>query len=183
VGKRCRVPDDELVTRVLVIGNGATGKTTFSERLAARIGLEVHHLDGMAWRAGWQRVPEDEFEAALAKVLAGPRWIVDGVAYPQHIPERIERADTVIFIDYSLPRIYWWALKKEARYAFRQRPEMPADTPEWKITWRLLKIIWKIHFGMRAEWIALVTQAAKSGKTVHHFRRPRETQRFLEGLA
>lgn len=171
------------MTRVLVIGNGATGKTTFSERLAARIGIEVYHLDGMAWRAGWQRVPEDAFEAALGEVMAGQRWIVDGVAYPQHIPERIERADTVIFIDYSLPRIYWWALKKEARYAFRQRPEMPPGTPEWKITWRLVKIIWKIHFGMRAEWIALVTQAAENGKTVHHFRRPRETQMFLEGLA
>jgi adenylate kinase family enzyme len=171
------------VTRVLVIGNGATGKTTFSDRLAARTGIDVHHLDGMAWRAGWRRVPEDEFEAALAQVLAGPRWIIDGVAYPQHIPERIERADTVIFIDYSLPRIYWWALKKEARFAFRQRPEMPAGTPEWKITWRLFKIIWKIHFEMRAEWLTLVAHAAETGKTVHHFRRPRETRMFLEGLA
>src|ERR1700686_832711 len=99
------------------------------------------------------------------------------------IPGGIERADPVIFIDYSLPQIYWWALKKEARYAFRPRPEMPAGTPEWKITWRLFKIIWKIHFEMRAEWLTLVAHAAETGKMVHHFRRPRETQLFLEGLA
>ena len=171
------------MTRVLVIGNGATGKTTFSDRLAASIGIEVHHLDGMAWRPGWERVPEEEFEAELGKVLASPRWIIDGVAYPRHIPERIERADTVVFIDYSLPRIYWWALKKEIRFAFRQRPEMPTGTPEWKITWRLFKIIWKIHWDTRTEWLGMVGRAAETGKTVHHFRHPRETRLFLESLA
>jgi adenylate kinase family enzyme len=170
------------VTRVLVIGNGATGKTTFSDQLADLTGLEVHHLDGMAWRPGWQRVPEAEFEAVLGEVLTGSRWIIDGVAYPRHIPERIERADTIVFIDYTLPRIYWWAIKKEVHYAFRQRPEMPPGTPEWKITWRLFKIIWKIHWEARAEWLRMVTQAGAAGKTVHHFRHPRDAKRFLESL-
>jgi adenylate kinase family enzyme len=171
------------MTRVLVIGNGATGKTTFSDRLAGLIGIEVHHLDGMAWRPGWKRVPEAEFEAALGKVLAGPRWIIDGVAYPQHIPQRIERADTIVFIDYSLPRIYWWALKKEVRYTFSQRPEMPPGTPEWKITWRLFKVIWRIHWETRSEWLTMVTRAAESGKVVHHFHNPQETRQFLESVA
>jgi hypothetical protein len=77
----------------------------------------------------------------------------------------------------------WSALKKEVRYAFSQRPEMPPGTPEWKITWRLFKIIWKIHWETRSEWLTMVTRAAESGKPVHHFHNPRETRQFLESVA
>jgi adenylate kinase family enzyme len=47
--------------RVLVIGSGGAGKSTFSRRLGERTGLEVIHLDVEHWRPGWVEPPKEEW--------------------------------------------------------------------------------------------------------------------------
>src|SRR6185436_13818444 len=44
----------DAVRRVLVIGPPGAGKSTLATRLAAKLGLPVHHLDLHHWMPGWQ---------------------------------------------------------------------------------------------------------------------------------
>ncbi|HKG22550.1 MAG TPA: AAA family ATPase, partial [Blastocatellia bacterium] len=39
--------------KVLVIGSGGAGKTTFAKELGARLNIEVIHLDSIYWNPGW----------------------------------------------------------------------------------------------------------------------------------
>ena len=64
--------------RVLVIGPCGAGKSTAAVELGAVLGLPVHHLDRLHWRAGWVESSREELETALAPILAGERWLIDG---------------------------------------------------------------------------------------------------------
>src|ERR1051325_1007540 len=88
--------------RVMVVGSGWAGKSTFSRELGRRLGLSVHHLDALLWRPGWVMAPEDEELAIVQEVTERDAWIIDGNYGGATVYPRLARADTVIMLD--LPR-------------------------------------------------------------------------------
>lgn len=115
--------------RILVIGSPGAGKSTLARALAARTGLPLHNLDRMHWLPGWVERDRAEGLAELREVLAQDRWIIDG-NYGSSLPERLTRADTVVWLDYPtwlcLGRVFkrWW------QYRGRTRPDMIEGCPE-----------------------------------------------------
>ena len=85
--------------RIIVLGCPGSGKSTFARALAARTGLPLIHLDSVWWRADGSHISRDEFDRALAELLAGEKWIMDG-DYSRIYEVRLRAADTVIFLDY-----------------------------------------------------------------------------------
>ena len=85
--------------RIIVLGCPGSGKSTFARALAARTGLPLIHLDSVWWRADVSHISRDEFDRALAGLLAGEQWIMDG-DYSRTYEVRLRAADTVIFLDY-----------------------------------------------------------------------------------
>ncbi len=106
--------------RVVVTGMAGSGKSTFSLALAAKTGLPVIHLDLHFWQPGWVAPPEAEWREKQRGVLAGNAWIADG-NYQETLDLRLERADTVVFLD--LP---WWLC---AGRAFLRGFRMPSELP------------------------------------------------------
>jgi adenylate kinase family enzyme len=47
--------------KVLVIGSGGSGKSTFASRLRELLQLEVIHLDKIYWHPGWVETPKAEW--------------------------------------------------------------------------------------------------------------------------
>jgi hypothetical protein len=87
--------------RVYVCGGPGSGKTTFARELAARTRAAVYSLDEVA-REGGGRGPEttdDERAGAVSRILASPRWIVEGVHVGWTAP-LIEAADAVVWLDH-----------------------------------------------------------------------------------
>ena len=77
--------------RIAVIGNAGGGKSTLARALAARHGLPCVEVDALLWRDGWQAVPVDEYEAEHARLIAQPRWIIDGLGRLDSIAARLDR--------------------------------------------------------------------------------------------
>ena len=93
------------------------GKSTFSRALSAKTGLPVIHLDVHFWKPGWVPTPDDEWRAKQRGLLAGEAWIVDG-NYHATLDLRLERADTVVFLDTP-----WWICTQRAfARGLRKRP-------------------------------------------------------------
>jgi len=84
------------------------GKSTFSRALSAKTGLPVIHLDVHFWKPGWLKPSEDEWRDKQRSLLAGEEWIVDG-NYHATLEDRLERADTVVFLDTP-----WWVCARRA---------------------------------------------------------------------
>ena len=87
--------------RVIIIGNSGAGKSTFARRLRDITGLPLCYLDRIWHKADKTTVTREEFDARLAKVLAGEKWIIDG-GYLRTLERRLAACDTVILLDYPL---------------------------------------------------------------------------------
>lgn len=130
--------------RIFVTGNAGSGKTTLACELGRRLHLPVHSLDRIVWQAGWKKTPDREKEEQIARLTSDPRWIVDGVS---SIAERA--ADFVIFLDVSPILCTWRSTKRNSRFLFRSRPQLPENRPEIAIIPELLKIIWRFDRRVR----------------------------------
>jgi adenylate kinase family enzyme len=151
--------------RVVIIGRGASGKSTLALELADITRLPVIELDRMFWQPGLVATPRDQWVAIQQELVKGERWIMDGDLGPHDVIDvRLRAADTVIFLDCSLVRCVWRAIRRS-----RERADF----------WR-----WLLAYRRRSRPIlmqAIATHAAKAD--FHILRNPRAVRRFVEQLA
>ena len=126
--------------RILVIGSGGAGKSTFARRLGAILKLEVIHLDSLYWSSGWVEMPKDKWRAVVVELLQGDSWIIDG-NYGGTLDVRLAACDGVIFLD--VPRLICLqrVLKRVALYRKAGRPDMAAGCRE-RVNWEFMKYVW-----------------------------------------
>lgn len=115
--------------RILIIGSPGAGKSTLAHALAERAGLPLHHLDRIHWLPGWIERDRNEARAAVEKVLASERWIIDG-NYGSTMAQRLPRADTVVWLDYPTSLCLWRALRRWWQFRGASRPDMTEGCPE-----------------------------------------------------
>ncbi len=97
--------------RIVVYGVTGSGKSTLARKLAGRTGLPYHSVDDdLAWQPGWVPVPDDEQRRRITALVAGDRWIIDGMfAKWRDIAQ--PRAELIVALDY--PR--WVSLSRLVR--------------------------------------------------------------------
>src|SRR5206468_6698695 len=114
--------------RVVILGRGASGKSTLARRLSELTGLPVIELDKVFWREGLLATPRDEWVSVQEKLVANHGWIMEGDLGPYDAVEvRLRAADTIIFLDFSLIRCAWRAILRS-----RER----ADFWRWLVAYR-----------------------------------------------
>jgi len=165
--------------RVLVIGSGGAGKSTFAVALGRRAGLPVIHLDALYWRPGWVEAPPDEWRATVARAIAGEAWVMDG-NYGGTLAERLAAADTAIFLD--LPRTLCLArvVLRWLRHAGRTRPDMAPGCPE-QLTWEFVRWIWSYPRDRRPDVLRRLAALPPSTQAIV-LRSPREVSDFLAAV-
>ena len=152
------------VERVVVLGRGGAGKSTAARRLGDLAGLPVIELDQVFWRPGLVATSRDEWIVVQRELAAADRWVMDGDLGPYDaLAQRLTRADTVLILDFSLPRCAWRAWRRS-----RER----AGFWWWLLTWR---------HRHRPVVLATVAQSAPTA-TVHLFHTPRQLRRFLSAV-
>jgi adenylate kinase family enzyme len=107
--------------RIVVVGTSGSGKTTLARELAAIIDAPHIELDALHWGPNWQPAPLEAFRGAVEAALAGERWVVEGnYAKVRDIVWR--RADTVIWLNYSLATVFRRLLRRTVTRAVRKEP-------------------------------------------------------------
>jgi adenylate kinase family enzyme len=164
------------VQRVLVIGSGGAGKTTFAKRLRAATGLPVVHLDALHWRPGWTAPPREEWLKIVDEITARDAWIMDG-NYGGTLDRRLAACDTVIFLD--MPRLVCLrrVVERAFRYRGRTRPDMAPDCPE-RLTVEFLRWIWAYPRKQRPEILRRL-DAVRAEKRVVILGSTQAVDRFL----
>lgn len=117
------------MNRVLIIGPCGSGKSTLARELAPRIGLPLVHMDQLGWQAGWVETEKSELHARLADAVAQEQWLIEG-NYGSTLAPRLERADTVIYLDFPIRMCLWRLARRIASHRGQSRPDMPEGCPE-----------------------------------------------------
>ncbi len=164
--------------RVLIIGSGGAGKSTFAARLAGMTGLPLIHLDTLYWRPGWDPTPNDEWRDLVASLVRGPAWIMDG-NYGGTLDIRIPAADTIVFLDWSRVLCMWGVIKRRMR-SNGPSPSRAVGCPE-RLTLDFLWWIWTYPARRRPEILRRLGEVSRE-KTVIVLRRRRELDELVASL-
>jgi nicotinamide riboside kinase len=155
----------EHMKRVVILGRGASGKSTLAKRLGSITGLPVIELDKIFWRPGVVATPRDQWVIAQEKLVAEDRWIMDGDLGPYDVVEvRLQAADTIIFLDFSFVRCAWRAIRR-----LRERADF----------WRWL---WAYPYQSRPILMQSIAKHASAAE-LHVLRDPNALMRFIVDVA
>jgi adenylate kinase family enzyme len=165
--------------RVLVIGSGGAGKSTFARRLGARLRLPVIHLDKAFWRAGWVETPKDEWRRTVEELCAGGAWVMDG-NYSGTLDVRLAACDSVVFLDLPRTLCLWRVLKRALIYRGTSRPDVAEGCHE-HLNMEFFLWVWNYPKRSRPKLLSRLEEHAR-GKQVFNLRSSVEVEKFLEEI-
>jgi adenylate kinase family enzyme len=151
--------------RVVIVGRGASGKSTLARRLGDITGLPVIEVDKIFWQAGLIAMPRERWVLVQEKIVAEDRWIIEGdLGHHDAVDVRLQAADTIILLDFSLLRCAVRAIRRS-----RER----SDFWFWLIAYR--------HQSLPSLREAISKYAQKAA--FHVLRDPRAIDRFVADVS
>ena len=166
--------------RILVLGPSGSGKSTLTTRLAEILRIPAIHLDSYHWLPNWVEIHRLEWEIKLKELLQINTWVMDG-NYLDSLENRIERADTVIFLDYGRLKCLVRCVGRLIKFHSKTRPELPEGCEE-KMDWEFFKWIWNYPRDICPKVIRILTRSEKR-KQVIFLKNDREVNIFLKKLS
>ena len=110
--------------RINVIGTSASGKSTFSRKLAQVLDVPYIEMDRLFWKPAWEKPTDEEFFANLQTALEQEHWVLDG-NYSRTTPLKWPRTEAVIWLDYSFARTLYQAISRAIKRSISQEELWP----------------------------------------------------------
>jgi adenylate kinase family enzyme len=183
---RNNAPTDRPVgRRIAVVGTTGSGKTTMARALGARLGVPHVELDALNWGPNWTEASREVFRERTTQALSGDAWTVDG-NYSKVRDIVWSRADTVVWLDYSLPVIMWRLVRRTFRRV-TMREELWGGNRETIKSALFEKdaILWwalRTYRRRRREYPVLLNAPEHAHLAVVHLRSPGGARQWLRDL-
>lgn len=128
--------------RICIIGGSGTGKTTLSNNLGKELNLPVYHIDGIHHLKDWKIRDKEERDKIILEKVAESKWIIDGT-YRSTLQQRLEKADSVIYLDYSTFAQIIGVLKRFIKNHGKEKEEIPGCKEQMNWNFFLLVLNWR----------------------------------------
>jgi adenylate kinase family enzyme len=134
-------------------------------------------MDRLNWQPGWVESSKAELHERLALIVTQDEWLIDG-NYGGTLPLRLERADTVIYLDFPITLCLRRIVSRIWQWRGRSRPDMTEGCPE-RLDWAFLFYVaqWRSGPGPRTE-----ARLAGHEHKVIRLRSPAALQRWMDSL-
>ena len=165
--------------RVMIIGGAGAGKSTLAIQLGEITGLPVVHIDPMYWKPGWVQRDVAETYLMVRAAVREQAWIFDGNSSAT-FRDRLDRADTLIFLDISTARRLWRVLRRTLSSYGKVRSDMQEGCPE-RFDLGFLQWVAGYSNDGRRKALALLKSVPPHVR-VHHFRSPSDVRNYLKAL-
>ena len=166
-----------LGTKIIIVGVSASGKSTFARKLAKKTNLPVIFMDSLMWNAGWSYIGDEETLKKLEQASLANQWIIEGYITKSARNFVFDRADTIIYLDYSPLVSSWRYIKRCLKHRKSARPEL--DGSPDKFDFKFLKLVWT-----KGEAISLnkFLTAVENQNKIVTLKSPKEAKDFLNKI-
>ena len=152
------------MNRIAVVGSGGAGKSTLSRNLSEILNLPIYHLDNYFWEPGWQMADTNKWLKINNELINEEKWIIDG-NFKSTMSNRLEAADTIIFLDIKRIVCLLNAWKRYYKYRNKRRPDLAKGCFE-KIDFKYYKWIWGYPKRSRDNTIKCINMFGKEKKII-----------------
>lgn len=132
------------IKRISIVGGSGTGKTTLSNNLGKKLYLPIFHIDAFHYSENWKENDKKDRDKKILEKLNGNKWVIDGT-YSSTLNERVEKADLVIFLDYSTLARLKGIIERYLKNPGKEKEEIPGCKE--RLSRDLLKSVlrWRKH--------------------------------------
>ncbi len=165
--------------RIVVFGKPGSGKSVLSKNLAAATSIKLHALDSIEFRKNGVRVDRATYDVQHEEILSSDSWIIDGFGPVDSFYNRLDAADTLIYIDLPYVVSYWLVTKRFLLGMFVKPGGWPEGSSILKGTvesYKVLKLcpkFWNDRFMKKLETLS-------NQKSLHVIRSISELSNFVE---
>ncbi|HEY9151785.1 MAG TPA: hypothetical protein VIN60_02785 [Anaerolineales bacterium] len=173
--------------RIVIVGTTSSGKSTLAKRSAEQFALDFIELDALHWEPNWHEAPDDVFRVRADEATRAERWVVAG-NYHQVRDIVWSRAEAVIWLDYSFPRVFWQLTVRTFRRGILQE-ELWNGNRE-KLWWHfklwsdesLYRWLFKTYWKRKREYPMLFAQSENAHLKIVRMKSPKETEEWLRSV-
>ena len=167
--------------RICVIGTSGSGKTTLARQVSQKLVIPHVELDSLYWEPNWVEVPRDVFRDRVEESLVGNNWVADG-NYSKVRDILWGKADTLVWLDYSLPVVMSRILRRTFHRVVTQQQVCNGNYETWtKAFSRDSIILWVLqtYHRRRKEYPILFNKAEYSHLNIVRLSSPQATEDWL----
>ena len=113
-----------MYNRISIVGGSGSGKSTLCNILSKKLNLPAIHLDAINYEANWVAIDKSKRDKIISNKSNEDKWIIDG-NYNKTLQERFDKADLIIWLDYSTIAQLKGVLKRYLKTYNKERPEIP----------------------------------------------------------
>jgi len=164
----------------VIIGNSGSGKSTLARQIGEIFKIPVIHIDTLRFIENecWLERPREEFRAKIIDAIAADEWIFEGCS-TSTLPLRLERCDTIIFLDFSRFFCLYYAVKRRIQIRSKPRPELPKSCVD-KIDKKFLT--WILLDYSRRSRPRLIEMIYASGKPIYHLKSRKQVRQLIDNI-
>ncbi len=141
--------------RICIIGGSGTGKTTLAKNLGKELNIPVYHIDGIHHLKNWEIRDKEERDKIILEKILEDKWVIDGT-YRSTLNQRFERADYIIYLDYSTLAQLKGVLTRYIKNKGKEKEEIPGCKE--KLSFEFLKFVINWRKNKRNEIIEKISK-------------------------
>jgi adenylate kinase family enzyme len=149
-----------MARRINVKGTSGSGKTTFAQELARRLGLPFVELDALHHGPNWAEPTDEEFRARVREAIeaAPDGWVIDG-NYDRKLGELVlGPSEKIVWLDLPFALKLRRLLRRTIRRILDDVELWSGNKESWRgAFWGRDSLFWwmvNTHFRHRREWPA-----------------------------
>ncbi|KJZ11232.1 adenylate kinase [Marinomonas sp. S3726] len=164
--------------KIAVFGKPGSGKSRLSQSLALATSIPLYQLDSILYQKNGDMIERGIFDKTHDEILSSETWIIDGFGPMGAFKQRLDAADTLVYIDLPYLSSYWFVTKRMLKGVVVKPEGWPEGSSVIKgsiqsyKTLRLCPKFWNNDF-------LNALKARSSHQTVHIIKTVSELNRFV----
>lgn len=165
--------------RIAVFGKPGGGKSTLSRKLAKAVGVELYPLDLIEYRPDGEKVSIEEYTLSHENILNKDGWVIEGLGALDSFWQRVDTADTLIYVDLPYWQHYWFITKRLIKSPFTKPEGWPEGSSILKGTLSSWKYLGLSPMFWTTDFLGKI-KARAAGKTIYHIKSASELNKFVK---